>query len=242
LILRGKKLWTKRDDRRIQRTVGKSGLQSTNVVWVVRIADSPPSMSQDHHVNKNSSAESKTEREILELRVDSKLTEAKEALHNFNKEELQRIAGNIHEPKLKRLRNWSGFIITVLVIGNIAGWYSVTERVHSEADRVINQKLVDPQLTSTLDEALSKKAIPLIVAQVRPIETNVVALKSNVNEQTAIFGAMALDISNKQAQLTSEQVAIRKNSFILCPIKLFRCNHRLMLLKNKRRNCRMNKS
>jgi hypothetical protein len=195
---------------RIQRTVGKSGFQSANVVWVVRIADSPPSMSQDHHTNKNSPSESKSERQILELHVDSKLTEAKETLRDFNKVELQRIAGDIHEPKLKRLRNWSGIIITVLVIGNIAGWYSVTERVHSEADRVINQKLVDPQLTNTLDEALSKKAIPFIAAQVHPIETNVAALKANVDKQTALFGAMTLDVSNKQAQLTSEQMAIRE--------------------------------
>jgi tetratricopeptide (TPR) repeat protein len=167
-------------------------------------------MSQDHHTNKNSPSESKSEREILELRIDQKLADAKEALRDFNKVELQRIASNIHEPKLKRLRNWSGIIITVLVIGNIAGWYSVTERVHSEADRVINQKLIDPQLTSTLDEALSKKAIPFIAAQVQPIETNVAALKANVNEQTALIGAMTLDISNKQTQLTSEQMAIRK--------------------------------
>jgi len=52
-------------------------------------------MSQDHHADKNSPSESKSEREILELRVDSKLTEAKEALRDFNKAELQRIAGNI---------------------------------------------------------------------------------------------------------------------------------------------------
>jgi hypothetical protein len=64
-------------------------------------------MSQDHHANKNSPSESKSEREILELRVDSKLTEAKEALRDFNKTELQRIADNIHEPKLKRLRRSS---------------------------------------------------------------------------------------------------------------------------------------
>jgi hypothetical protein len=138
-------------------------------------------MSQDHHDDKNSPSQLRSERELLELRVDSKLTEAKEALRDFNKVELQRIAGNIHEPKLKRLRNWSGFIITVLIIGNIAGWYSVTERVHSEADRVINQKLVDPQLTNTLDEALSKKAIPFIAAQVHPLSEQIISLQSSID-------------------------------------------------------------
>lgn len=167
-------------------------------------------MSQDHHTNKNSPPESKSEREILELRIDLKLAEAKEDLREFNRLELQRIAGNIHEPKLKRLRNWSAFIIAILVAGHIAEWFSVKERVKSEADKVINQKLVDPQLTNTLDEALSKKAIPFIAAQVRPIETNVAALKANVNELAALFGTMALEISNKQAQLASDQMAIRE--------------------------------
>jgi hypothetical protein len=88
--------------------------------------------------------------------------------------------------------------------------------VHSEADRVIDQKLVDPQLKNTLDEALSNKAIPFIVAQVRPIETNVAALKANVNEQATLFGTMALEISNKQAQLASDQLAIREQLHPLC--------------------------
>jgi len=61
-----------------------------------------------------------------------------------------------------------------------------------------------------LDEALSKKAVPFIAAQVRPIETNVVTLKANVDEQRILFGAMTLDVSNKQTQLTFEQAAIRK--------------------------------
>jgi hypothetical protein len=134
-------------------------------------------MKGDYRTNRN--AQSKHEREILELRIDTKLTEAKNALRDFNQLELQKLAGNIREPKFKRLRNWSGFIIAVLVAGHIAEWFPLKERVENEANKVISQKLIDPRLTNTLDEALSKKAVPFIVAQVHPIETKAQQLNTN---------------------------------------------------------------
>jgi hypothetical protein len=167
-------------------------------------------MSQDHHTNKNSPSESKSEREILELRIDQKLTDAKEALRNANQTELERIAREKHEPKFKRLLGTSGVVIAILIAGNLWQWFGITERIQKEAGRIIDQKLIDPQLTATLDETLSRKAIPFIAAQVHPVETNVAVLKANVEKQKALFAAMTLDVSNKQVQLTSEQMAIRE--------------------------------
>lgn len=164
-------------------------------------------MSHDHHTN--SPSESKSEREILELRIDLKLAEAKEALRSANETELERIAREKYEPKYKRLLGLTSIAIAVLIISLLWEWLGLPERIKDEAGKIIDQKLVDPQLANTLDEALSKKAIPFIAAQVQPIETNVAALKANVNEQTTLFGAMALDVSNKQVQLSSEQTVIR---------------------------------
>jgi hypothetical protein len=166
-------------------------------------------MSKDHKAKKDSSSESKSEREILELQIDVRLNTAKDDLREFNKVELQRIAGDIHEPKLKRIRNWSGLVIAVLIGTNLWAWFEMPERIRTEANQVINQKLIDPQLKTTLDEALSKKAIPFIAAQVQPIETNVAALKVSVEDQKSLFAEMTLDVSNKQSQLASEETAIR---------------------------------
>jgi hypothetical protein len=64
-------------------------------------------MSRDHNSIKKRPPETKTERELLELRVDQKMTETKQALVEYNRIELQRIASEIHEPKLKRVLKWS---------------------------------------------------------------------------------------------------------------------------------------
>jgi TolA-binding protein len=167
-------------------------------------------MSDEDKSKNDSHSKSKNEREILELRIDSKLTEAKEALRAANQSELERIARTKHEPKLKRVLSSSGIIIAALIVSNLWAYLGIKERIKNEAGRIIDQKLIDPQLTNTLNEALSEKAIPFISAQVRPIETNVATLKANVNEQTKLFGAMALDVSNKQSQLTLEQTTIRE--------------------------------
>jgi hypothetical protein len=166
-------------------------------------------MSQDHHTDKNLPPESKSEREILELRIDLKLAEAKDALRLANQAELERIARERHEPRFKRLMGLTGVAIAILIFGLLWEWLELPGRIEVEAGKIIDQKLVDPQLTNTLDEALRKKAVPFIAAQIHPIETNVAALMANVNEQTRRLGAMNLDISNKQSLLTTEQTVIR---------------------------------
>jgi hypothetical protein len=167
-------------------------------------------MNQDQHNNKNTPLESKNERELLELRIDLKLAEAKESLRLANQTELERIAREKHEPKYKRLLGFSGLVIALLIASHLWEWFGLSDRIKDQAGKIIDQKLIDPQLTNTLDEALSRKAIPYIAAQVHPIETNVSALKANVEEQKHIFAAASLDVSNWQAQLTSEQIAVRE--------------------------------
>src|ERR1035441_2528859 len=167
-------------------------------------------MNKDDHIHKNSPSESKSEREILELRIDLKLAEAKDALRSANQTELERIAREKYEPKYKRLLGLTSVAIALLILSLLWEWLGLPERIKDEAGKIIDQKLVDPQLKTTLDEALSRKAVPFITEQVRPIETNVAALKANVNTQAALFGAMTFDVSNKQAQLLSDQTAIRE--------------------------------
>jgi tetratricopeptide (TPR) repeat protein len=155
-------------------------------------------MSGDYRANKI--AQSKNERDILELRIDTKLAEAQA--------DLERLARAKHEPKLKRVLTSSGIIIAALIVSNLWAWLGMKNRIANEAGRIIDTKLIDPQLAITLDEALSKKAVPFISAQVRPIETNVAALKTNVEAQKSLFATMALDVSNKQSQLAERQKSI----------------------------------
>jgi L-lactate utilization protein LutC len=95
-------------------------------------------MSQEHHTNKNSPSETKSEREILELRIDQKLTDAKEALRSANQTELERIAREKHEPKFKRLLGTSGVVIAILIAGNLWQWFGITERIQKEAGRIFH--------------------------------------------------------------------------------------------------------
>ena len=159
---------------------------------------------------ENKSNKSKNEREILELRIDSKLAEAKEALRVANQAELERIAGEKHTPRFKKVLSSSGIIIAALIVSNLWAYLGIKERIANEAGKIIDQKLIDPQLANTLYEALNKKAIPFIAAQVNPIETNVAALNARVEKQKAFFEGITIEASNKQVQLASEQVAIRE--------------------------------
>jgi hypothetical protein len=158
-------------------------------------------MSDTRKINKTT--ETKSEREILELRIDVKLNEAKEALRLANQTDLERIGQEKNEPKYKRLLSISAIAIAILIAGNLWQLFGINDRIKTEAGRIVDEKLIDPQLKSTLDEALSKKAVPFIAAQVQPIETNVAALVKNVEEQKSRFAAMSLDVSNNQIQLAS---------------------------------------
>jgi hypothetical protein len=157
------------------------------------------------HQNKAaSSTGQKSDRETLELRIDLKLAEAKQELTASNKAELQKLAESIHEPKFKKLRNYSAYIIACLVVLNLWAFLGIKDRVAKEAERVIDQKLIDPQLTNTLNEALAKKAIPFISTQLRPLETNAMVLATNLKQQ-----------SNKQTQLSFAQEATHKSFDLL---------------------------
>jgi tetratricopeptide (TPR) repeat protein len=165
-------------------------------------------MSDNRRTNKT--PQTKSERELLELRIDSKLAEAKEALRAANQAELKKISEAEHRPKLKRVLSFSGIAIAVLIASNLWAYLGIKDRIKDEAGRIIDQKLIDPQLSNTLDEALSKKAVPYIAAQIHPIETNVAHLIANVDEQTARYRLMALDFTNAQIQLASGLASIHQ--------------------------------
>src|SRR6266487_1643377 len=111
-----------------------------------------------------------TDRHILELQIENKLSAAINTLKESNRTELERISNEKHRPKFKRLRNSSALIISLLVISNLWAYLGIKHRVADEATRVINQKLIEPQLTVTLDNALSNRAVPFIVQRLRPLE------------------------------------------------------------------------
>jgi hypothetical protein len=169
-----------------------------------------------NHQNKAApSTGKKSDREALELRIDLKLAEAKQELTASNKAELQKLAESNHEPKLKKLRNFSALIIAGLVVSNLWAFLGIKDRVAKEAERVIDQKLIDPQLTNTLNEALAKKAIPFISTQLRPLETNAMALATNLKQQSNLFRSMSFEISKRQTQLSFAQEATHKSFDLL---------------------------
>ena len=170
--------------------------------------DSSCYMKQSDPKPKSTPTKQATDREILELQIDAKLRAAIDGLRESNKTELERLGKEEHEPKYKRLLRNSGIIIALLVLSNLAAWIGVKERIKTEADRVINNKLIDPQLTNTLDNALSNRAVPFILQKVRPIETNVSELAARTGSLKTTIDVLSLDISNKQASLSSQQVTI----------------------------------
>jgi len=66
-------------------------------------------MSDDHKTQKNHQSQSNNEREILELRIDLKLAEAKEALRQANQAELDRIARERPESLQNKRRSGINF-------------------------------------------------------------------------------------------------------------------------------------
>src|SRR5579872_3001708 len=101
-------------------------------------------MGKKSNMNEKPPAQSGGEREMLELRIDQKLTDAKEALRAANQAELERLASQIHEPKFKRLLKFTGVAVPLLILTTLWGWLGVKERIKVEATKIIDQKLIDP--------------------------------------------------------------------------------------------------
>src|SRR5258706_16031976 len=103
-------------------------------------------MSKNPNKNKTAPSKSKSDREILELRIDVKLAEAKDALRSANQTEMERISREKYEPKYKRLLGFTSVAIALLIISLLWDWLGLRERIKEEAGKIIDQKLVDPQL------------------------------------------------------------------------------------------------
>ena len=141
---------------------------------------------------------STTSREIAELRIELALEAAKNNLRESNQEELRRLSRNEHEPKFKKLRNSAALVIAFLILTNLWAWFGIKERVKNQATEIIDKKLINPQLTNSLQDALSKQAVPFIAAQLHPIETNILDLRANLQSLTRNFAD--LDISFRKAR------------------------------------------
>jgi tetratricopeptide (TPR) repeat protein len=159
-------------------------------------------------------AKKATDREILELRVDTKLNEAKEDLRKFVDGELQRISEEKHRPKLKRVMNASGVIIALLVVSNIIAWLGVTERAKRAAEDLFDKKVIQPELSKTLDEALVKQAVPFIKKELHPIETNISVLETRLQNQKEAFQKTVSDVSSQQTALDHQQKTVLRQQHV----------------------------
>lgn len=144
-------------------------------------------------------------RQILELQIENKLSAATNTLKESNKAELERIANEKHEPKFRRLRNSTALIISLLILSNLYAYLGVKQRVVNEADRVINQKLIEPQLTTTLDNAISNRSVPFIVERLKPLEATV----STLAAKTENLKRTNDTLTQSYADLVTQQIALR---------------------------------
>jgi hypothetical protein len=141
----------------------------------------------------------------VDTRIEMKLIEAKQSLIRENDKRLEEIAREKYEPRILRWQKISAGAFAVLIFSLLWGWFSLPDKIKTQADKIVDEKLVDPQITKTLDEALNKKAIPLINAKIQPIETNLAMMAANITTQKMILGQMLLDTSNQQAVLAAGQ-------------------------------------
>ena len=145
----------------------------------------------------------KSDREALEALIRSELANAKEKLRESNTEKLNEIAETYYKPKITFLHKSNAYTLAVLAALLLFGWLAVPGIIRTKTENYIRENLVGAALTNTVNNVISEKADYLIENRLQPLKSNIDSLESKIE-------TLSLDISNKQAQLASEQTTIRQ--------------------------------
>jgi hypothetical protein len=72
--------------------------------------------------------------ELLEIRIDMKMLEAKQALAKENETRLREIARDKYEPRILRWQRISGVALALFIVSLIWGWFSLSDKIKAQAD------------------------------------------------------------------------------------------------------------
>jgi len=167
----------------------------------------PDDSKPPHDSRSDLNQKRKPDREVLESLIRSELADAKGTLHDLNRSDLQKIAAEHFKPKLDRWINTSAFLFATVVIGLFVAFFEIPRIIERKTQTYIEEKLIGPALTNTVDNVISNKATVIIDTRLNPLKINV-----NLLEGTIV--ALSLDVSNKQVQLASQQVSINDQQHV----------------------------
>ena len=107
-----------------------------------------------------------SDREALEALIRSELAEAKERLHELNKEGLKDIADRYYKPKISFWHKTNAYTFAALVAVLLFGWFAIPEIIRTKTISYFRDNLVGPALTNTVNNIVNRPKYADVVLSV----------------------------------------------------------------------------